>query len=65
MWDDFQATDLTTKVTDVDLPVYICQGRYDYTCSYDLARGYFEKLRAPMTGLAGLLFTSSTGPNAT
>ena len=50
MWDDFQATDLTAKVTEVDLPVYICQGRYDHTCSYDLARGYFEKLRAPVKG---------------
>ncbi len=25
-------------------------GRYDYTCSYTLAKSYFEKLKAPLKG---------------
>jgi pimeloyl-ACP methyl ester carboxylesterase len=50
MWDDFQATDLTAEVTRLELPVYFCQGKHDYTCSYDLAREYFAKLRAPVKG---------------
>ena len=50
MWDDFQATDLTAEVTQLDLPVYFCHGRHDYTCSYDLAREYLGTLRAPVKG---------------
>jgi pimeloyl-ACP methyl ester carboxylesterase len=50
MWDDFQATDLTAKVTELELPAYFCGGRYDYTVSYDLARSYLDKLRAPVKG---------------
>ena len=41
MWDDFLATDLTAAVTELELPVYFCHGRHDYTCSYALARSYF------------------------
>jgi len=50
MWDEFMATDLTTKVTELQLPVYFCHGRHDHTCSYDLARSYFRRLRAPLKG---------------
>lgn len=50
MWDDFLATDLTAAVPGLELPVYLCHGRYDRTCSYDLARSYFRQLRAPVKG---------------
>jgi pimeloyl-ACP methyl ester carboxylesterase len=50
LWDEFQSTDLTKKVTSLDLPVYVCQGRYDYTTNYDQARAYLEQLRAPLKG---------------
>ena len=50
LWDEFLATDLTEKVTEFELPVYICQGRHDYTASYELARAYCERLRAPVKG---------------
>jgi pimeloyl-ACP methyl ester carboxylesterase len=50
MWDEFLATDLTTTVTELQLPVYFCHGRHDHTCSYDLARSYFRRLRAPVKG---------------
>ena len=50
MWDEFLATDLTAAVTELQLPVYYCHGRHDYTCSYHLARSYFRRLRAPAKG---------------
>lgn len=50
LWDEMIATDLTRQVTRLDLPVYFFHGRYDYTCSYDLAKAYFEMLAAPLKG---------------
>jgi pimeloyl-ACP methyl ester carboxylesterase len=50
LWDEFQSTDLTKKVAQLALPVYMCQGRRDYTTNYDLARDYFRELRAPVKG---------------
>ena len=37
-------------VTDLEVPVYFCHGRFDCTCSYDLARSYFRQLTAPVKG---------------
>ena len=39
-------TDLTKKVQKLDIPVYFCEGIYDYT----LAKAYLEKLQAPIKG---------------
>jgi len=50
IWDEMIATDLAIKVPELDLPVYFFEGIYDYTCSYTLAKAYFEKLQAPMKG---------------
>jgi pimeloyl-ACP methyl ester carboxylesterase len=50
MWNDLLATDVTTKVPKLDIPVYFMSGIYDYTVSYALAKDYFEKLQAPMKG---------------
>lgn len=50
LWDAMQATDLTRQVTELKIPVYFFHGRYDYTCSYPLARDYFEILKAPLKG---------------
>ncbi len=44
------ATDLTKRVTELTLPVYFFSGAYDYTCSYTLAKNYFEQLKAPLKG---------------
>jgi pimeloyl-ACP methyl ester carboxylesterase len=49
-WDEIIATDLTTQVTDLEIPVYILAGRYDYTVNYDLQKNYFEKINAPKKG---------------
>jgi pimeloyl-ACP methyl ester carboxylesterase len=50
MWNDLLATDVTTMVPKLDIPVYFMSGIYDYTVSYALAKDYFEKLQAPMKG---------------
>ena len=50
LWDTMLATDLSQTVTELAVPVYFCQGIYDYTCSYTLAKDYFDKLKAPTKG---------------
>jgi pimeloyl-ACP methyl ester carboxylesterase len=50
LWDKMQATDLTQQVTELEIPVYFFEGKYDYTCAYPLAKDYFEKLKAPLKG---------------
>jgi pimeloyl-ACP methyl ester carboxylesterase len=50
-------TDLSTRFTDFDLPIYFFIGRYDYTTNQDLARSYFDKISAPVKGF--YLFESS------
>ena len=44
------AEDLTRKVPEADLPVYLFHGKYDYTISSTLAREYFDELQAPVKG---------------
>lgn len=50
VWDTVIATDLRKQVPKLDLPVYFFHGIYDYTCSYTLAKDYFEQLQAPVKG---------------
>jgi pimeloyl-ACP methyl ester carboxylesterase len=50
LWDKMMATELSQEVPELALPVYFFHGIYDYTCSYPLAKEYFEKLKAPMKG---------------
>ncbi len=50
LWDGFLRTDLTAAVTALDLPVYICQGRYDLTASYSEAKSFCRKIAAPVKG---------------
>jgi pimeloyl-ACP methyl ester carboxylesterase len=50
LWNTQLSTDLTTKVTRLDIPVYFLHGVYDYTVSYPLAKAYFEQLDAPVKG---------------
>jgi hypothetical protein len=39
-------------VTALDLPNYFFHGKFDYTCSYVLAKDYFETLKAPAKGFS-------------
>lgn len=50
LWNTMLATDLSTQVPALELPVYFFEGRYDYTCSYTEAKAYFETLKAPVKG---------------
>jgi len=50
MWTKMLNTDLSEKVTEFKIPVYFFHGIYDYTCSYPLAKSYFEKIKAPIKG---------------
>jgi pimeloyl-ACP methyl ester carboxylesterase len=50
LWNTQLSTDLTKKVTRLEVPVYFLHGVYDHTVSYPLAKSYFERLAAPVKG---------------
>jgi pimeloyl-ACP methyl ester carboxylesterase len=50
LWSTIMVTDLAKKVPELDIPVYFLEGIYDYTCSYSLAKDYFEVIKAPIKG---------------
>jgi pimeloyl-ACP methyl ester carboxylesterase len=50
LWNAQLSTDLTKKVTRLEIPVYFFHGVYDYTVSYPLAKSYYEQLDAPLKG---------------
>jgi pimeloyl-ACP methyl ester carboxylesterase len=50
LWNTQLSTDLTQKVTRLDIPVYFLHGVHDYTVSYPLAKAYFDRLEAPVKG---------------
>lgn len=50
LWNLQLSTDLTTKVTRLEIPVYFLHGVHDYTVSYPLAKSYFDQLDAPVKG---------------
>jgi pimeloyl-ACP methyl ester carboxylesterase len=50
LWDTMLATDLRKTIPVLEIPVYFLHGRFDYTCSYPLAKGYLEQLEAPTKG---------------
>ncbi len=50
LWNEMLATNLTLKVPELKIPVYFIEGIYDFTCSYTLAKEYFDKLQAPVKG---------------
>ena len=43
-------TNLTEKITKLDIPLYLVSGIYDYTVSYSLSKQYLEKIEAPVKG---------------
>jgi pimeloyl-ACP methyl ester carboxylesterase len=50
LWDTILVTDLVKQVPELKIPVYFLHGIYDYTVSYNLAKDYFDKLKAPVKG---------------
>lgn len=47
LWDEMLAHDLLRESTSFEVPVYFFHGVHDRTCSYALARRYFERIEAP------------------
>ncbi|WP_156184548.1 alpha/beta fold hydrolase [Clostridium carboxidivorans] len=47
---DLYSTDLTTKVTKLDIPVYFFSGIYDYTVNHSMSEAYLKKIQAPVKG---------------
>ncbi len=50
LWDTILATDLSKQVPELKIPVYFFHGKHDYTVSYNLAKDYYEKIKAPVKG---------------
>jgi pimeloyl-ACP methyl ester carboxylesterase len=50
LWDEILHTDLATRVTRLEIPLYFFIGAYDYTTSHALARAYFGRIEAPVKG---------------
>jgi pimeloyl-ACP methyl ester carboxylesterase len=50
LWSEMLSTDLNQKELRFNIPIYFFEGIYDYTCSYSLAKDYFEKIEAPIKG---------------
>jgi len=50
IWNEIIAHDLAAENTSFEIPVYFLEGIYDYTCSYSLAKAYYEKISAPVKG---------------
>jgi pimeloyl-ACP methyl ester carboxylesterase len=47
LWGTNKEFNLMTDVKKVNIPVYFCVGRYDYTTPSTLVEKYYEKLEAP------------------
>lgn len=50
LWEDFIATDLTTRISRLELPVYFFTGAHDLTANHALAQLFFERIEAPVKG---------------
>ncbi|NJL49804.1 MAG: hypothetical protein HC929_23295 [Leptolyngbyaceae cyanobacterium SM2_5_2] len=50
LWNKILATDLTTTVTTVAIPVYFFHGIHDYTVTRLETKAYFDALKAPVKG---------------
>ncbi|AEE17625.1 alpha/beta fold hydrolase [Treponema brennaborense] len=50
LWTEMLSHDLMQENTDFKIPVYFLHGVYDYTCSYELAKEYFDAISAPRKG---------------
>ena len=50
LWDELINHDLMQESISFEIPVYFFHGVFDYTCSYDLAKEYFDTIDAPDKG---------------
>ncbi len=47
LWGEIMKNNLDNQLLEVEVPIYIFQGKYDYQTPYVIAKEYFEKLKAP------------------
>lgn len=47
LWNEIISHDLTTENITFKIPIYFFHGIYDYTCSYELSKEYFNNIIAP------------------
>ena len=50
IWDEMISHDLAQENLAFNIPVYFLHGIYDYTCSYELSKKYYEMLSSPVKG---------------
>jgi len=50
IWNELINHDLAVENVSFKIPVYFLHGIYDYTCSYELSKEYFDKIDAPRKG---------------
>lgn len=50
LWDTVAQTDLIKQVPELNIPVYIFQGKHDYQVSYVVAKEFASALKAPVKG---------------
>ena len=50
LWTTMTSTDLSRTLPELTIPVYFMEGKYDYTCTYSVAKEYFDVLKAPVKG---------------
>ena len=48
--EELYKTDLSNKITRLDIPVYFFSGIYDYTVDYSMSEAYLKKNGAPAKG---------------
>ena len=48
--EELYRTDLSNKITKLDIPIYFFSGIYDYTVNYSMSEAYLKKLGAPAKG---------------
>lgn len=49
-WEKMINTNFIETKNEFKVPIYFFHGLYDYTCSYELAKKYFDKIKAPVKG---------------
>ncbi|RPI59397.1 MAG: alpha/beta hydrolase [Ignavibacteriales bacterium] len=49
-WEKMARTNLIETKNYFKIPVYFFHGLYDYTCSYELTKKYFDEIKAPIKG---------------
>jgi pimeloyl-ACP methyl ester carboxylesterase len=50
MWNQMLPVDMTAEIPQLDIPIYLMHGKYDYTVAYPLTKSYFQQLKAPLKG---------------